>query len=121
MCTAASEVAGRAHGSGLDLGVREQATAEQDGKLVRLDRIVFGCAAVNGFYIEGMPQDKGNALLGTEVDEPISGKHPLDGHDEPLAVRGNGLEKGFRSGFHVAVQQDCSIVIHDADVHAPSV
>jgi hypothetical protein len=68
-----------------------------------------------------MPQDKGNALLRTEVGEPLPGKHTLDGHDEPLTVRGDGPEKGFRSGFHVAVQQDFSLLIHDADVHAPSV
>jgi hypothetical protein len=101
--------------------LREHATAEQYGNLLGIDLIVFGFAASDGFHIEGMPQAKGNALLSTQVGQPIPGKHTPDGHDEPLAVRGNGLEKGFRSGFHVAVPQDFSIVTHDADVHAPSV
>src|SRR5262245_31840590 len=67
-----------------------------------------------------MPQDKGNALLGTQVGQPIPGKNTLDGHNEPLAVWGDGLEKGFRCGFHIAVQQDFSIASQDADIHAPS-
>jgi hypothetical protein len=51
----------------------------------------------------------------------VPGKQTRDGHGEPLAVRGDGLEKGFRSGLHVAVPQDCSRLRHDADVQAPSV
>jgi hypothetical protein len=84
-----------------------------------IDRIVFGFATVHGFHREGMPQDQSSALVGAEVGEPIPGKHALDGHDEPLAVRGDGLEKGFWSGFHVAVQQNFAVVVHDTDVHAP--
>src|SRR5215510_2011497 len=104
MDTASEEVAGRAHGSRIDIGLREHATAEQDGNLLGINLIVFGFAAVNGFHIKGMPQDKSEALLGAEVGEPIPGKHALDSHDEPLAVRGDSLEKGVWSGLHVAVQ-----------------
>jgi hypothetical protein len=81
----------------------------------------FGFAAVDGFHRESMPQDKGNALLRTQGGQPIPGKHTLDGHNEPFAVQGNGLEQGFRCGLHVAVQQDFSIGTQDADVHAPRV
>jgi hypothetical protein len=88
---------------------------------VGLDHIVFGFAAMDGPPIEGMPADKGDTLLRTQVSQPIPGKHTLNGHDEALAVRGNGREKGLRSGCHVAVQQDVSIATHDAHVHAPSV
>ena len=44
-------------------------------------------------------------------------KSPLDGDDQTLTRRGNGLEKGFRRRFHVAVRQDFPIVTQDADLH----
>jgi hypothetical protein len=86
---------------------------------VGIDRIVFGFAAVHGLQREGMPQDNGNTLVRTEIGQSIPGKQTLDGHDEALAVRGDGLEQGFRCGCHVAVQQDFASVSHDTDVHAP--
>src|SRR5262249_14426530 len=64
-----------------------------------------------------MPQDKSNALLRTQVGEPIPGKYALDGHDKPLPIRGHGFEKGFRSSFHIAVEQDFPVVVHEADIH----
>jgi hypothetical protein len=36
-------------------------------------------------------------------------------------VGGNGLEKGFRRGFHIAVHEDFAIVAQDADVHGTGV
>jgi hypothetical protein len=121
METASEEGAGRAHRSRRDRGRREPATAEQDDNLVGSDPIVFGFATVDGFHREGMPQDKSQALLCAQVGEPIPGQQALDGHDEPHAVRGDGLEKGFWSGLHVAVQQDFSLVMHEADIQAPRV
>jgi hypothetical protein len=32
-------------------------------------------------------------------------------------IGGHSLEKGFRSRFLVAVQQDAPLVTHDADIH----
>src|SRR5262249_20560895 len=64
-----------------------------------------------------MPQDKSNALLRTQVGEPIPGKYALDGHDKLLLIRGHGFEKGFRSSFHIAVEQDFPVVVHEADIH----
>ena len=59
--------------------------------------------------------------MGTQIREPVPGKQILDGHDEARALGGNGLEKRFRGGLHVAGQEDVAIVPEDADVHAPSV
>src|SRR5262245_53239167 len=120
MRTASEEVADRAHLSGIAIGLRAQATTEPDSNLVGSDLIIFGFAAVARFHREGMPQDTGYALLCPQVRQPMPGTHTLDGHNEPCAVRGDGLEKKFRCGLHVAVQQDFSIVMHNADVHAPS-
>jgi hypothetical protein len=121
MDAAPPQVAGGPHLSRIDIGLGAHATAEPDGNCVRSDLLVCGVAAVHGFHGEGLPQGKGNTFLRPEVSQPIPGQQTLAGHDEPLAVRGDGLEKGFRSGFQVAVPQDGSRLMHDADVQAPSV
>jgi len=83
------------------------------------DLIVFGFAAVNGFHREGMPQNEGEPCCSTQVSEPIPREDTLDGHDQAVTIRGDGLEKRFRSGFPMTVQQHCALVVHDTDIHAP--
>jgi hypothetical protein len=62
-------------------------------------------------------QDEGNALFRAEVGEPIPGEDAFHGDDEAVTIGSNGLEKGFGSGFHIAVQQDFTVVTQDANVH----
>jgi len=38
-------------------------------------------------------------------------------HDQSVPIGRNGLEEGFRSGFHIAVQQEFTIVAQDTDIH----
>jgi hypothetical protein len=64
-----------------------------------------------------MPQHEGNALFRTQIGEPIPGEDAFNGHDQPLTIRGNGLEERFRSGLHVAVQQEFPLVAQDTDRH----
>jgi hypothetical protein len=117
VCAASSEIAGRTPLSRIDRGLREHATAEQVGKLLGIDRVVFRFAAVDGFHRERVTQDESNPLLGAESGEPIPGEETLDGHDKPLAVWSNGLEKRFRGCFHIAVHKNFAIMAQDADVH----
>jgi hypothetical protein len=35
---------------------------------------MFGLAPVNGFHLEGVSQDEGNALFRAEVGEPVPGE-----------------------------------------------
>jgi hypothetical protein len=46
--------------------------------------IVLGFAAVNGFHIEGMAQDKGDSFLLTQVCQPIPRAETLDADDHIL-------------------------------------
>jgi hypothetical protein len=50
-----------------------------------------------------MTQNQGNVLFGTQVGEPLPGEDAFNRHDQPLTIGGNGLEEGFRSGFHISV------------------
>jgi hypothetical protein len=71
---------------------------------------------MNGFHREGMAQDKGHALLGTQVGEPVPGEETRDGHDEAVPRRGHGFEKRFGSRFPVTVEPDFAILTQDADI-----
>ena len=103
MRTAPQEVTGGAHLSWINIGLWEHPPSEQGCNLLRIDLVVFGLAAVDGFHIKGMSQDERNALVRTEVGEPIPSEDACHGHDQSVPIGRNGLEEGFRSGFHIAV------------------
>jgi hypothetical protein len=115
--TTTPEVTGGAPLSRLDRRLWEQATAQYHGNLGRIDRVVCGVAARDGFHGEGMAQDTGEFLVSAEIGEPIPGAQAFDRDDQPRTIGGNGLEERFRSGFHGAVPHDFTVVAHDADVH----
>jgi len=68
---APQEVTGGTPLSRLDVGLREQAAAQEGGNLWRLDLVICGLATVDGFHIQGVPEDEGNILWSAEVSEPI--------------------------------------------------
>ncbi len=41
--------------------------------------------------------------------------------EQAVTIEGNGLEERFRSGLHVAVQNDFSLMAHDTDRHGTGV
>jgi hypothetical protein len=58
--------------------------------------------------------------LNTEIGEPLPGAETLDGYNQTLSIGGDGLEKGFRRCFHLAVHKNVSIVAQEADIHGAS-
>ena len=48
----------------------------------------------------------------------VPGEDACNRHHQPVAIGGNGLEKGVWSGVHVAVQQEIPLLVHDTDIHA---
>src|SRR5262245_5739145 len=119
MGAAPQEVPGSPHLGRIDIGLWEHATAEQGRNLLRIDLVIFGLAAMDGFHIESVSKDKGNPFVRTEVGQPIPGKDAFDRHNETVPTGGNGVEKRSRRGFHIAVEHDFSVVVHDTDVHTP--
>jgi hypothetical protein len=117
MQAAPKQGTGGAHVGGRDIGLREHAATEQGGNLWRIDLVVFGLAAMDSLHREGMTEDERDTFVGTEVGEPVPGEHTLDRHDNPLSIRGNGVQKGFRSSFHIAMHQNLAALVEDADVH----
>jgi hypothetical protein len=119
MHPAAKQVAGGPHGSGIARGLWQHTAAQQRRHLLRIDRVVFGLTAMDGLHIKGMPEDKRDTFRGTEVGEPIPSEQTLGRHDNPLSIRGNGLQKGLWSGVHMAMHQDLAALVEDADRHGP--
>jgi hypothetical protein len=114
---ATSEVAGRAHRGGIDLGLGEHAATPQRRNLVGIDRVMFGLAAVNGVHLEGMPQDEGKTLVRTAISQPVPGEQTFDGHHEAVTIGRHGLQKGCGGGLHIPVDEDLSLPVQDAEVH----
>ena len=105
------------HGGGIDVGLREHAAAEQDGNLVRVDRVIFSLATMDGLHVEGMAEDERDAFISAQVGQPVPGEHTFDGDDDIVSIGGNGFEKGLRVRLHVTVKQRLTGLVEDADVH----
>ena len=48
---------------------------------------MFGLAAMDGFHVEGVPQDPGDCLFSAEIGEPIPGEQAFDRDDQTLTSR----------------------------------
>ncbi len=69
------------------------------------------------FHVEGMAEDKGDVLLGTEIGDPVPGEHTLHGHNDILSERSNDVEKSFRVCVDILVNPDIASGIEDTDKH----
>jgi hypothetical protein len=67
---APEEITGRAPLGGVDRGLREQAPTQEPRDFLGIDSVVFGCAAMEGFHVEGMAEDEGHPLPSTQVSQP---------------------------------------------------
>ena len=64
-----------------------------------------------------MPEDERDVFLGTEISQLVPGKHALGANHQVLSMRGDGFEKDFRVGPNIAMKQDLSFLVEDAQVH----
>jgi hypothetical protein len=119
MRTPPQEVTGGAHLRRRDVCLWQHTPTQQGGNLLGIDLVVLGFPAVDSLHGEGMPQHKGNPLWRPEVGQPVPGEDAFDGHNHAVTIGRNGLEKRFRSGLHGAGHQDCPVMGHDTDIHAP--
>jgi hypothetical protein len=60
----------RPHRSRRDGGLGEHAATEQDGNLVRVDRVGCGFATMHGVHVQGMAEDQSDPMLSAEVRAP---------------------------------------------------
>jgi len=117
----AHQVAGSAHLAGVDVGLREHATAHKHGDLVGIDAVILGLAAVDGAHVEGVAEDEGDALLSAEICDPVPGEHALDADDQVLPVGGDERQQGVGIGLDVLVGEYGTVMMQDADIQATGV
>ena len=72
---------------------------------------------MDGFHVKRVAQDERDALLGTQIGQPVPGEDAFDGHDQVLAVGLDGFQESLGPGAQVTVQQDLSLWIQDAEIH----
>jgi hypothetical protein len=68
-----------------------------------------------------MAKDELDTDAATQIGNPVPGEDTLNGKDRIVAV---GLERigvSLGCGRHITVHTDCSVMIHDADVHGSCV
>ena len=74
MHSTAKQISSRAHGFGIDIGLRDHAAAQQNGDFVRVDLVVLGFAAVNGLHVQGVTEHESDFFASTEIGEPVQVK-----------------------------------------------
>jgi hypothetical protein len=99
----------------------EHPATEQHSNFLGIDFVVFGFAAVDGFPLQGMPEDKRHVFSCTPVGQPVPGKEAFDTDDKILPIGRDGFEKGLWASGPIAVHQDRAIPMQDAEGHRASV
>jgi hypothetical protein len=60
-------------------------------------------------------------LVQTQIGDPVPGEHAFHGHDEVFAKRSDRAQKGLRASADLAVIEDLSCHVENAQVEAPGV
>jgi hypothetical protein len=104
--TAAEQIARGPHAAGVDIGHGEGTAPQEGGDLVGVDLVVLGLTPVDGFHVERMAQDEGDAFLGTEVGEPVPAEDALGADNEVVAIGLDSAKESLRLAAQVAVQDN---------------
>jgi hypothetical protein len=105
------QLAGSPHVGRRDVGLREHATTAEPGNLLRVDRVVFGLTAMDGFHRQRLPEDKRHPFSGTEVGKSVPGEEAFHGHDDMVPGGCDSLEEGLWSRGHIPMDQDRAILV----------
>ena len=82
-----------------------------------IDLVGLRLTAMDGFHIKGMTEDELDTFFTAKIGKPVPGEHAFDTDHQAIAVRSNDLEKVFRTATDVAVDEDRSFPVKNADVH----
>jgi len=98
-------------------GLRAQATAEEDGDVLRVARLVCGCATVQGFPRARRPQDAREPVVSPQGGQPGPGKQTGGGQDDLPTGGRQGLEQRCWGRGPVSGSPCFTGWVEDADVH----
>lgn len=106
----------------IDVGRRDEIGVQQMRQFLRVDAVVLVLAAMNGFDVQRMGQDKSQAGLLAGIRQPVPAEHAFTAHRQAVLVRLDQLEEVLEViVFDVGVDQLFTLFVHHADVHLVSV
>ena len=102
----------------IDIGLGDEIGAQQVGNLFGVDAVVLVFAAVDGFEVEGMGQDEGQAGGLAGIGQPVPAEHAFGADGQVMLVGLDELEEELEVVVpDVGVDQLLALAIHEADVH----
>jgi hypothetical protein len=117
MIPSPEKIPGCSHFGGVGIGHGDHASPEEYRDFVGVDLVIFGLAAVDGFHVQGMTEDKRDTMLLTQIGNPVPGEHAFYGDDNILPEGFYDAEKDISSSCNVSVQSDLPCFIEDAEIH----
>ena len=105
--------------SGIEIGLREPASAQAYRDVLGLDGVVFGFPTVDGLHVEGVPEDKGQVLSSPQVSMPVPLEDTFDSDDHIIPIGCNSLEQHLRACWHLPMHLDHAVVVQNTDRYGP--
>jgi len=76
---------------------------------------------MDGFHVEGMTENEFDAVLVTEIRDPVPHENAFDADDEIVHIGPNDFEEPIGASEQVFVDKDIPFAIDDTDVDVPCV
>ena len=115
------EIPGGSHLCRIDIGHGKEASPQQAGGLEGIDAVILGLGPMDGPHVESVAQDEGDALIGTEIGEPVPVEDALRSDNQVLPEGFDGFEKAGPVAGEVLVKQDVAFLILNAQIKGASV
>ena len=119
--SAAKQIANGPVPRGAAVRFGQHAATEQVCDLLRVDFVILGLGAVDRFHVQRMSEYEMDPRVRARIAEPVPVEGALTGHGKIVAVRLDQFQEVLEVVVaDVAVYQDVSFTVHDADVHTSS-
>ena len=102
----------------VDIGGRDQIGAQEVGDFFGVNAVVLVLAAMDGFEVEGVGQDEGEAGVLAGIGQPIPAEHAFAADGQIVLVGLDELEEELEVIVaNVGVDEFLALPVHEADVH----
>jgi len=106
-----------AHALRVHAGHGKHAAAKKGCNLLRVDFVVLGFPAVDGFHVQGVAEHEGGPFPTAQIGDPVPGEDTLHRHRDILSEWGDRFQKCIGTRLVVPVQENLTRLVHDAEEH----
>ncbi|CDG54951.1 hypothetical protein HALA3H3_830067 [Halomonas sp. A3H3] len=105
----AKQVTGSSHAAWVDISEGKITASNKRRDFVRIHAVILGFTAMDGLHIKGMTENESNALVFTEISDPVPAVHAFGADDQTVRkVRSDGAEVlvwlDMQKGFALLIQ-----------------